>query len=54
MKVLIGGVLQAFAGMDVQDYQAAAHRFLHQGRHPTLDRAFHEKRQLVCCPSSRA
>jgi hypothetical protein len=46
--------LQAFAGMDVQDYQAAAHRFLHQGRHPTLDRAFHEKQQLVCCPSSRA
>ena len=42
VKVLIGGVLQAFAGMDVQDYQAAAHRFLHQGRHPTLDRAFHE------------
>jgi phosphoglycolate phosphatase-like HAD superfamily hydrolase len=42
VKVLIGGVLQAFAGMDAQDYQAAAHRFLHQGRHPTLDRAFHE------------
>jgi hypothetical protein len=39
VKVLIGGVLQAFAGMDVQDYQAAAHRFLHQGRRPTLDRA---------------
>jgi hypothetical protein len=54
VKVLIGGVLQAFAGMDVQDYQAAAHSFLHQGRHPTLERAFHEKQQLVCCPSSRA
>jgi hypothetical protein len=41
VKVLIGGVLQVFAGMDVQDYQAAAHRFLHRGRHPTLGRAFH-------------
>jgi phosphoserine phosphatase len=36
------GLLQAFAGMDVEDYQAAAHRFLHEGRHPTLDRAFHQ------------
>src|SRR5829696_2046520 len=42
VKVLMGGLLQAFAGMDVQDYQAAAHRFLHEGRHPTLDRAFHQ------------
>ena len=42
VKVLMGGLLQAFAGMDVEDYQAAAHRFLHEGRHPTLDRAFHQ------------
>src|SRR5262245_55386488 len=40
VKVLIGGILQAFAGTDVEAYQAAAHTFLHQGRHPTLDRAF--------------
>jgi phosphoserine phosphatase len=42
VKVLIGGILQAFAGMTVDDYGAAAHRFLHEGRHPTLGRRFHE------------
>jgi hypothetical protein len=42
LKVLLGGILQAFAGMDVEDYQDSAHAFLHQGRHPTLDRAFHQ------------
>ena len=40
VKVLIGGILQAFAGMDVEEYLAAADSFLHQGRHPTLDRSF--------------
>jgi haloacid dehalogenase-like hydrolase len=40
VKVLIGGILQAFAGMDVEEYGAAAHRFLHEGRHPTLGRSF--------------
>jgi phosphoglycolate phosphatase-like HAD superfamily hydrolase len=40
LKVVLGGVLQAFAGMDVEAYQVAAHGFLHQGRHPTLDRHF--------------
>jgi FMN phosphatase YigB (HAD superfamily) len=40
LKVVLGGVLQAFAGMDVEAYQEAAHGFLHQGRHPTLDRHF--------------
>jgi phosphoserine phosphatase len=42
VKVLMGGILQAFAGMSVDDYQAAAHTFLHQGRHPTLDRRFRD------------
>jgi phosphoglycolate phosphatase-like HAD superfamily hydrolase len=42
VKVLLGGILQAFAGMDVEAYQAAAHAFLHSGRHPTLGRGFHE------------
>ena len=42
VKVLIGGILQAFAGMTVDDYGAAAHRFLREGRHPTLGRRFHE------------
>jgi phosphoserine phosphatase len=40
VKVLLAGILQAFAGMDVEDYQDAAHRFLHESRHPTLDRGF--------------
>ena len=35
VKVLLGGILQAFAGMDVEEYQAAAHAFLHSGQHPT-------------------
>jgi hypothetical protein len=39
VKVLLGGILQAFAGMRVEEYQAAAHAFLHQGRHPTLGAA---------------
>ncbi len=42
VKVLMGGILQAFAGMTVEDYEAAAGSFLHAGRHPTLDRGFHE------------
>ena len=40
VKVLMGGILQAFAGMSVDDYEAAASNFLHQGRHPTLGRRF--------------
>jgi FMN phosphatase YigB (HAD superfamily) len=42
VKVLMGGILQAFAGMSVDDYQVAADAFLRQGRHPTLDRRFAE------------
>ena len=42
VKVLMGGILQAFAGMKVEDYEAAAGSFLRSGRHPTLDRGFHE------------
>jgi phosphoglycolate phosphatase-like HAD superfamily hydrolase len=42
LKVLLGGILQAFAGVGVEDYQVAAHTFLHQERHPTLGRGFHE------------
>jgi hypothetical protein len=41
VKVLLGGILQAFAGMTVDAYGAAAHRFLVEGRHPAPDRAFH-------------
>jgi hypothetical protein len=40
VKVLLGGILQAFAGMTVDEYTAAAGSFLHQGKHPTLGRIF--------------
>jgi len=42
VKVLMGGILQAFAGMTVDDYGAAAHAFVHAGQHPTLGRSFHQ------------
>jgi phosphoserine phosphatase len=40
MQVLMGGILQAFAGHSVESYSAAAHAFLSGGAHPTLERAF--------------
>ena len=42
VKVLLGGILQAFAGMRVEDYAAAADAFLRQGWHPSLGRGFHQ------------
>ena len=41
VKVLLGGIVQAFGGMNVDDYGLAAHAYLHGGEHPTLRRAFH-------------
>jgi hypothetical protein len=41
MKVLMGGILGAFAGTTVEDYAKAAEEFL-GGRHPTIDRSFCE------------
>ncbi len=43
VKVLLGGILQAFAGWTVDEYGAAAHAFVHDGEHPTL------KRPLAAC-----
>jgi phosphoserine phosphatase len=40
VKVLLGGILQAFAGQSVEEYTAAAEAFLEQRRHPTLDRPY--------------
>ncbi|MGH3681366.1 MAG: HAD family hydrolase, partial [Natronosporangium sp.] len=40
VKLLMGGVLSAFAGQTVEQYQAAAEEFLRAGRHPTLHRGF--------------
>jgi FMN phosphatase YigB (HAD superfamily) len=41
VKVLMTGILQAFAGQSVEDYAAAAEGFLRGGMHPTLGRSFH-------------
>jgi len=41
VKVLMTGILQAFAGMSVEDYGAAADAFIRGRKHPTLGRAFH-------------
>jgi phosphoserine phosphatase len=38
VKVLMGGILQAFAGTTVEDYATQAHAFLTEGDHPTLSR----------------
>jgi phosphoserine phosphatase len=42
VKVLMGGILQAFAGMTVHDYEAIAHTFLQETPHPTLGRLFRD------------
>jgi phosphoserine phosphatase len=39
VKLLMAGVIQAFAGKTVDEYESAAAIFLHQGKHPTLGRA---------------
>lgn len=40
VKVIIGGILQAFEGMDVEDYQASASEFLHSAQNPKLKRPY--------------
>jgi phosphoglycolate phosphatase-like HAD superfamily hydrolase len=40
--VLMSGLVQAFAGMRVEEYAAAADAYLRGGMHPTLARPFHE------------
>ena len=42
VKVLMGGILQAFAGQTVEEYSTAADAFLRGQAHPTLGRSFHE------------
>ena len=41
MKVLMAGILQAFAGVDVERYATDAAAFLRDGTHPTLERSLH-------------
>jgi hypothetical protein len=38
LKLLMRGILQAFAGVTVEDYATEAREFLSLARHPTLDR----------------
>jgi phosphoserine phosphatase len=40
VKLLIAGVMQAYAGWTVEDYADAAATFMRESRHPTLDRSF--------------
>lgn len=42
VKVLMGGILRAFAGMTVEDYATAADAFLCEGKHPTIRRSFRD------------
>ncbi len=42
LKTLIGALIQAFGGMDVEDYERAAAAFLGEAEHPTLGRAYRE------------
>src|SRR5436305_5706570 len=41
-QLLLGGMLQAFAGKTVDEYAEAAYAYLCQGQHPTLGRGFRE------------
>jgi phosphoserine phosphatase len=42
VKVLMGGILEAFAGMAVETYAAAAEAFLREAQHPTLGRTLRD------------
>ncbi len=42
VKVLMGGILRAFAGMTVEDYAAAANAFLCEANHPSIGRSFRD------------
>ena len=42
VRVLLGGILQAFAGQSVEEYTGAAAAFLEAARHPSLGRRFRD------------
>ena len=42
VKVLAGGVLAAYDGMSVEDFEASASAFLRSAKHPTLGRGYLE------------
>jgi hypothetical protein len=56
VKVLLAGILQAFAGQTVDEYAAAAAAFLDEAPHPTLGGGFGTAatcRCSSCCATSR-
>src|SRR4051794_17779127 len=42
VRVLAGGILKAYAGISVEDFEAAASAFLHSAQHPTFGRPYLE------------
>jgi phosphoglycolate phosphatase-like HAD superfamily hydrolase len=40
VRTLLGGILAAYAGISVDDFEAKSDAFLRTARHPTLDRAY--------------
>jgi phosphoglycolate phosphatase-like HAD superfamily hydrolase len=40
VRILAGGILKAYEGMSVEEFDAAAHEFLHTACHPTLGRDY--------------
>src|SRR5262249_45040066 len=54
LKVLMAGILQAYAGKSVDEYASAAEAFLRGGTHPTLDPPFHPRgyRPMIELPDS--
>jgi phosphoserine phosphatase len=42
VRILAGGVLAAFDGISVEDFEARSEQFLHSARHPTLGRGYLE------------
>jgi phosphoglycolate phosphatase-like HAD superfamily hydrolase len=42
VKTLAGGVLAAYAGISVEDFEARSATFLHSAKHPTLGRGYLE------------
>lgn len=40
LQVMAGGLLQAYEGRTIEEYEELANNFLHEGRHPTLNRPY--------------
>jgi hypothetical protein len=40
VRILAGGILKAYQGMSVEEFEAGAAEFLHSARHPTLGRDY--------------